>query len=377
MKTTKRITSIDTLRGLVMLFMLLDHVRERFFFHVPITDPTDISTIDGALFWTRTVAHLCAPVFIFLTGLSAWLYENRANGEKRNLVNFLLKRGLFIIALECTLIAFSWFGNDNAIYLQVMWAIGVSMLSLAAISRLPRWAVGVTALTIIFGHNLLDSVQFNTDEWGYSLWAILHDRGVIFQNGDFIIKASYPVLPWIGVISLGYFIAPIFSTSVSSEKRQSWLLKYGCGALGFLLILRAINIYGDAPYEQFDNASQTVMSFLNFTKYPPSLDFLLLTLGCSYLLLLLFERFPMRWIEPVRIYGNAPMFFYIVHLYVLLILYRVCVTLFGTNQGEYFGFNHLYQIWLLCVLLVVVLYYPTRAFVTYKQKSNSTFIKYL
>lgn len=374
MKTTKRITSIDTLRGLVMLFMLLDHVRERFFFHVLITDPTDISTIDGALFWTRTVAHLCAPVFIFLTGLSAWLYENRANGEKRNLVNFLLKRGLFIIALECTLIAFSWFGNDNAIYLQVMWAIGVSMLSLAAISRLPRWAVGVTALTIIFGHNLLDSVQFNTDEWGYSLWAILHDRGVIFQNGDFIIKASYPVLPWIGVISLGYFIAPIFSTSVSSEKRQSWLLKYGCGALGFLLILRAINIYGDAPYEQFDNVSQTVMSFLNFTKYPPSLDFLLLTLGCSYLLLLLFERFPMRWIEPVRIYGNAPMFFYIVHLYVLLILYRVCVTLFGTNQGEYFGFNHLYQIWLLCVLLVVVLYYPTRAFVTYKQKSNSTFI---
>ena len=162
--TSKRIHSIDILRGLVILLMIVDHVRERFFYHHQVTDPMDIQHTDPSLFFTRLSAHFCAPIFVFLTGLSAYLYQNPIQKPKRDLQSFLLKRGLFLIVLEITLINFSWFGNYQNLYLQVIWAIGLSMISLALVIKLPRYLIGGLGLLIIFGHNLLASINLQPNE---------------------------------------------------------------------------------------------------------------------------------------------------------------------------------------------------------------------
>ena len=181
----------DILRGMVILLMLVDHVRERFFLHMQVADPMIIDETSHALFFTRFMAHFCAPVFIFLT-----------------LVNF------------------SWFGSYDALYLQVMWAIGLSMIALALLTYLPHRIIGLIGIAIIVGHNALDFITFAPEEFGYALWTILHDRGYLFAGEAFKIKVSYPTLPWIGVICFGYFIAPIFSSTFDTSRRQRILPCY-------------------------------------------------------------------------------------------------------------------------------------------------------
>ena len=207
-----RIASIDILRGFVILLMLVDHVRERFFLHKQVLDPMDINNTEPELFFTRLSAHLCAPIFVFLTGISAWLYANPTSGIKRSAPSFLFKRGLILILLEVTLINFSWFGAYNTLYLQVIWAIGLSMIVLAGATYLPRQWIIALGLAIVIGHNLLSPIQFSPDEFGYSFWTILHDRGYLVTEALVNVKVSYPVLPWIGVIMLGYAVGPLFST---------------------------------------------------------------------------------------------------------------------------------------------------------------------
>lgn len=377
-KTKERISSIDTLRGLAILLMLLDHTRERLFYHIPISDPLRIGTIPETLFFTRILTHLCAPIFVFLAGVSAWIYAYRKGDVRGGASSFLFKRGLFIIALELTLINFSWFGNYATLYLQVMWAIGVSMTSLSVISKLPRVVIGFIGVIIIAGHNALAGINFMPDEWGYTLWTILHDRGLLIQIGDFKIFSSYPVLPWIGIISAGYAFAPIFRDDIKKEVRQKQLLMIGIGSLIILTILRIINIYGDAPWVQYDSTLQTFMSFINFTKYPPSLDFTLFTLGIALILLYLFERAKANTItSTLKVYGNAPMFFYIVHLYLLLGIYKVCTVIIGTSKGDLFGVDTVAQVWGIALILAALLYPPTAWFVNYKRSSKSNWIKYL
>jgi uncharacterized membrane protein len=192
-----RVASIDILRGLVILLMLVDHVRERFFLHKQVFDPMDINNTEPELFFTRLSAHLCAPIFVFLTGISAWLYANPSSGIKRSAPSFLLKRGLILILLEVTLINFSWFGAYNTLYLQVIWAIGLSMIALAGAAYLPRQWIITIGLAIVLGHNLLSPIQFSLGEIGYSAWTILHDRGFLMSDAQVNVKVSYPVLPWI------------------------------------------------------------------------------------------------------------------------------------------------------------------------------------
>ncbi|MEH0157395.1 heparan-alpha-glucosaminide N-acetyltransferase domain-containing protein [Limibacter armeniacum] len=374
---TSRVSSIDILRGLVMMIMLLDHVRERFFYHIPISDPIDIEQTSASLFFTRILAHLCAPVFVFLTGLSAWLYANPKGKAPRSASSFLFKRGLFLVLLEVTVINLSWFGYYQTLYLQVIWAIGLSMISLSVLCKLNRFWIGGIGALIVFGHNTLVPISFEAGEWGYTLWTILHDRGYLISDGALKIKASYPVLPWIGVILLGYFAGPLYSSKISASKRNKLLIGLGLGLLSLLLILRGFNLYGETlPWEPQETLIKSVMSFLNFTKYPPSLDYLLLTIGIACLLLSWFEQTESKWTENLRIFGAAPMFFYILHLYVLLILYKIFVAVYGIQQGEYFGFDALWQIWLFTVILLVVLYYPTKWFSIYKRQSSSKLIKY-
>ncbi|WP_417761539.1 DUF1624 domain-containing protein [Shewanella sp.] len=378
----QRINSIDMMRGLVMVIMVLDHVRERFFLHQQVSDPMDINTTPPALYFSRLAAHLCAPTFVFLTGLSAWLYQHSGPTGQRPLPGFLLKRGLFLIALEVTLITFSWMGNYHTLYLQVMWAIGLSMVALALLQYLPRWSLVVIAIGLVFGHNALTPIQFAPNEWGYSAWTILHDRGYLISDSSLNVKVSYPLLPWIGVIVFGYLAGPLYSKVMDSDTRQSWLLRLGVGSLALFAVLRGGNIYGETlPWQQGDTLLISVMSLLNLTKYPPSLAFLLLTLGLMFLGLRQMERLSSPWSQAaakvLTQFGGAPMFFYLLHLYLLLLLYQIAEAIWGANHGELFGVSSIVQVWLISVALVLALYWPSKTIAAFKRRTQRQWVKYL
>ncbi|MDR9829081.1 heparan-alpha-glucosaminide N-acetyltransferase domain-containing protein [Vibrio sp. FNV 38] len=374
---SKRLASIDIMRGLVILIMLIDHVRERFYYHKPVADPMVIGDTEPELFFTRILAHLCAPLFVFLTGISAWLYGHPANGTKRNTSEFLLKRGLFLIFIEMTLVNFSWFGRYENLYLQVIWAIGLSMISLSLLCRLPNKVTFALGMLIVFCHNLLTPINFSPDEFGFTFWTIFHDANWLITDSVINVKVSYPVLPWIGVILLGYSIAPIFARDFDPKLRSKLLMKLGLGSLALLLVLRGFNIYGEtANWVVGDSFIETIMSFLNFTKYPPSLHYILLTLGVGMLLLRWFENHENTLTDKLQVFGSAPMFFYILHLYLLLLAYRAAVNIFGTNAGDLFAIPSVGYIWLITLTLSVLLYFPTKAFSQYKHKSNSKILKY-
>jgi uncharacterized membrane protein len=372
-----RLTSIDVMRGLVMLLMLQDHVREKIYLHLQVTDPMTIATTTPDLFFTRLSAHICAPVFVFLTGLSAWLYANPPSGPPRSPRSFLIQRGLLLVFLEITVINFSWSGTYTTLWLQVIWAIGICMIVLGLMSSLPRWLLATVGFLIVFGHNLLSPISFQPGEMGYSLWTLLHDRAVLVADGPLTIKVTYPVLPWIGVILLGYVAGPIYSRAVESGQRVRYLIALGAGCLLLLLVLRGFNIYGETlPWVPGADFTHTLMSWLNFTKYPPSLDFLLLTLGLAFLLLAGLDGMENGATRVLVTFGSAPMFFYIVHLYVLLILYRIVLAIFGPNHGELFGVDHFYWVWIVSPLLAFALYFPTRAFARFKRTSKQTWVRY-
>lgn len=391
-----RINSIDMMRGAVMLIMLLDHVRERFFFHMQVSDPMDLSSTSWGLFVSRFAAHFCAPVFVFLTGVSAWLYANRSHGEPRSARMFLIKRGLFLIALEILVINFSnlsWMVSYYTLWLQVIWVIGLSMLALAALINLPRPWMALLGFAIVFGHNLLTPIGFQPNEWAYGLWTILHDRGYLVSEGALRVKVSYPVLPWIGVILLGYVAGPLFSNKpngshLDASARQQKLLFLGISCWVLFAVLRGFNLYGETlPWQSGAHLGETLMSVFNLTKYPPSLSFLLVTLGGMFFCLVAFERYfassgkvggrLARVGHGLSVFGSVPMFFYILHLYVLLLLYTLAKFIFGANHGEYFGVSNIGWVWFIAGVLAIALYYPVKRFSEYKKHSTQAWIKYL
>lgn len=379
--STSRLLSIDALRGLVIIFMLLDHVRETFYLHFQVPDPMVVADTPPDLFVSRMLAHLCAPVFIFLTGLSAFLYASKHGGDRVAASTFLWKRGLFLIVLEITVINFAWTFQfpPSTLYLQVIWAIGLSMLALSALVWLPRTLLIGLGLILIVGHNLLDPLQFPPGHGLHVIWSILHDRGWIELTDTMRARTSYPLLPWIGVIALGYAIGPWFLSSASANQRQRSLLGCGLGLLVAFLLVRGLNVYGDKPWIATDSALHTVMSFFNVTKYPPSLLFLALTLGTGLLLLRGLERSQTtRWVAWLAVFGAAPMFFYVLHLYVLKLFYFAAVAVWGTNQGKYFGFDHVWLLWICTPVLAAVLYPAVRAFAAFKaRRRDITWLKYL
>lgn len=340
----------------------------------------DVSTTAPELFFSRLLAHLCAPLFVLLTGLSAYLYGEKHSG-RADVSAFLLKRGLFLIALEFTLVSFAWTFQfpPTVIYLQVIWAIGLSMVALSLLVYLPRPAVAVIGVVIVAGHNLLDGVHFGIDSAMHVPWAILHDRGWIEVSDTLRLRTSYPLLPWIGVIALGYAAGPWFGAAAGGEARRRKLWAAGIVTLVGFMVLRLINGYGDKPWSVGETGLQTVMSFLNITKYPPSLLFISLTLGIGLLLLIAFERYQQqRWLRPLVTLGAAPMFFYLLHLYVLKILYLIALAVWGTNQGNYFGFDAMWAVWLCAVLLAIALFPAVRWFAALKaRRRDIAWLKYL
>lgn len=373
-----RIAVIDVLRGLIMLIMLFDHVREAIYVHIPLSDPLDAVHTDPRLFFTRIATHFCAPLFVFLTGLSAWLYAHPASGP-RSATGFLVKRGLLLVFLELVVVNFAWYGvfPPQTVFLQVIWVIGLSMIFLGLVHKLPIAVLGAVGLAIIFGHNALTWMSFAPGTVAYDAWTLLLHRGYLVADGAIKVKVAYPLLPWIGVILAGYAAGPVYAAAMSPERRRRILVAAGVCALLLLALLRGFNIYGEElPWTVQDSAIRTVMSFLALTKYPPSLDYLLLTLGIGALTLAVLEPLDNWFTRACATFGGAPMFYYLLHLYVLLGLQRLLVATFGANHGARYGVDHVWLVWLVALALMPLLYFPCRAFARYKRSSKQAWVRY-
>ena len=375
---TGRIGSIDAFRGIVILLMLVDHTREFFYLDYQVGDPMDIATTSPALFGSRLAAHFCAPVFVLLTGLAAWLY-GAGKGGAHAASGFLLKRGLFLIALEWTVVNFAWTFDPtpDTIFLQVIWAIGLSMIALAALVHLPRRVLVAIALLLILGHNLLDGITIPAGQPGHAVWAILHERGYIELPWGARARTSYPVLPWIGVIALGYAIGPWFARDADPARRRRLLVVGGAASLVLFATLRSNNLYGDPhPWQAGGDTLHTVMSFLNLTKYPPSADFLLLTVGCGVLLLAALECGAKRAVAILSVFGSAPLFFYLLHLYVLHAANRVVGVLSGDGSALV-SVQAVWGLWLIAACVALPCWFACRAFAAAKRRSGAWWMRYL
>ena len=318
-----RIESIDVVRGVIMIFMALDHTRD--FFGVPGVSPTDPATTTIPLFFTRWITHFCAPVFFLLTGTGAYLsLRKKSKGE---LSRFLFTRGLWLIFLELTVTrCLGWqFNFDyHVTLLLVLWALGWAMIVLSALVYLPAAVVATFGAVMIASHNLLDSVQSSNP-----LWSILHSPNFIVNNPGRIVFVTYALIPWVGVTAAGYGLGQIYRWP--SERRKAFLLPLGIGLVVAFFILRGVNIYGDpSRWNTQRSAAFTVLSFLNTTKYPPSLLYLLMTLGPAMLFLWAVDAGTPGWLRPALTIGKVPMFYYLLPIPLIhLIAVGVCYARYG------------------------------------------------
>jgi uncharacterized membrane protein len=371
-RQTNRIESIDFLRGLVMIIMALDHVRMYFALGTWYAEPTNLATTTPLLFFTRWITHFCAPVFVFLAGTSAFLYGRKKTTVKET-AWFLFKRGLWLMFAEIVIVNFAWTFDItySFIILQVIWAIGLSMVVLSALVFLPGWLIFIIGMILVFRHNLLDAINMQGSSMQDVIWHVLHQPGTIFIDSTRFVNVVYPVLPWIGLMALGYIFGTFYRKEFPAEQRRHWLFALGVSATLLFIVLRGFNWYGE-PREWLMLSTPVfrLMSFLNTTKYPPSLHFLLMTMGPALILLAAIEHLQNRLLKPVVTFGKVPFFFYVVHLYLIHGLAMLFLIYRGRDGSEYilssagirsgtlssFGLSlgTVYVIW----MLVVVLLYP-------------------
>lgn len=384
-----RLDSIDILRGLVIVIMALDHVRE----FLSIVKGIDTSTMTPAYFFTRWITHFCAPVFVFLAGTSAYLSMVVGRRTVQQLSRFLVTRGLWLVLMEWTVIGFGFFFNlSYYVYfgwiMQVIWALGVSMIVLAGLVRLPIWVSVAVGAAMVAGHNLLDGVTPESFGAWAPLWNVLHVPSPV-MIGRVKVFVLYPLIPWIGVMALGYAFGALLSRSLArpAEERQRMLLLIGLAVTAAFVIVRALNVYGDPkPWTPRGDLLGTIVSFLDATKYPPSLVYLLMTLGPSIALLAWMEHWRGAAVHMLATFGRVPFFFYIVHIYVI----HAATVAAGWLQGfpvpaffdfclflpKEFGFS-LPVVYLLWAGLVLLLYPLCRWFASVKANHRHPLLSYL
>jgi uncharacterized membrane protein len=394
---TGRIDSIDILRGLVMVIMALDHTRD--FFSYLHFEPENLAKTWYALFFTRWITHFCAPLFFFLAGTGAFFYGRRRTPAE--LTRFLWTRGLWLAFVEFTIVGFAWTFVIPFGFFGVIWALGASMIIMAAAVRLPiRW-LATLSIVMIAGHNLLDGIRpasFGSLAW---VWTILHVRGGVmlpFGIREFVL---FQIIPWVAVMGAGYAFGAIFA--MEPERRQKITRRIGLALTLAFIFLRATNLYGNPPaghgVSQGDwhiqpTTEKTIILFLDVEKYPPSLQFLLMTLGPSLLLLAWLDKrvccgAKTSWIESaLLIYGRVPLFYYILHLYLIHLLAAAMAVIFHQPvswlfHGAFFfgtpdGYGHnLPFIYLMWITAVVILYWPCRWWAGLKQRRKDWWLSYL
>jgi uncharacterized membrane protein len=389
-----RLLSIDALRGLVMIIMALDHVRDFFHADAMLFSPTDLSRTTPFLFFTRWITHYCLPVFMFAAGMGIYFYgRSRSKGQ---LSRFLWTRGLWFIVLELTVMRFAYNFNFSLrflILLLILWIFGICLLAMAALVYVPvRWLAALS-VTMIVLHNCLDGIraqQFGSAAW---VWNFLHQPGVIPMAGKLVL-VTYTFLPWIGVMAAGYCFAKVFQLEPTARRRI--MLKLGLAMTIAFIALRALNHYGDpVPWTHQKSALFIVLSFLNCTKYPGSLDFLLMTLGPALLVLAWFDRLTFKPANPLVVFGRVPMFYFVLHFYLIHVLAMLGAWLRYGGSTARFIFNPLpsmggprelfpanfgYSLWTVygVWLLVVVLLYPVCLwFANVKSRRRDWWLSYL
>ena len=327
-----RITSIDLLRGVIMIIMALDHVRDYFHAEAFFYDPLDLEKASPMLFFTRWITHYCAPVFMLLSGTSACIMAQRKT--KKELSIFLLTRGLWLVLLEMSVVNFGWNFNITfpSILFLTIWALGISMICLSVLVFLPKKVILVISLLLIFCHNLLDNIHVTGNTLPAFGWALLHEQQ-FFQWNNEIVLVGYPIIPWPGLMALGYCIGGFYTTNYDAAKRKKNLLLIGLSGIALFIIIRFINVYGDKmPWSVQQNPLRTLFSFVKVTKYPPSLLYTLMTLSPAILFLSFSEKWRGSIVRIISVYGRVPMFYYILHIYLVHLLAMIASTLF-TNFG--------------------------------------------
>jgi uncharacterized membrane protein len=371
---TKRNASIDLLRGVVMVIMALDHARD-FFGQTPY-EPTDLDHTNAPLFFTRWITHYCAPVFVFLAGTAAWL--SRGKKSDSELTRFLLSRGAWLIFLEITVNNFFWSFRPplvSFVILQVIWAIGASMIVLACVARLPAKIIAILGGVIVVGHDMLDHVHPFPKGGLHVLWCFFHESDFGLAVGPFHFGVVYPLVPWIGVMMLGFAFGSRFAATRSVDDRSRETLRLGLTITLLFLAVRASNIYGDPTPWTARGGIGTLLSFLDVGKYPPSLCYLLMTLGPALVLLALFDRSRVGETNPLAkalvVYGRVPLFYYLLHVLVIHTTSNIVFLIerhawrVGWNGDNRLnvGLPLTYLAW---IAIVVALYFPCRWFANVK-----------
>jgi uncharacterized membrane protein len=390
-----RIQSVDALRGAIMMLMAIDHIRDYVARSAQQFLPTDLTRTTAAIFLTRWITHFCAPVFMLTAGLGAYLWMTRGHHAKAELSRLLISRGICLIALEVTVLRLIMFSQisftANPVLLIILWAIGFSMIALAGLIYLPMRVLMSISIAIIALHNLLDDVsaeRFGRAAW---IWDILYQRGVIAFDG-IKFRPAYPVLPWIGVMAGGYCLGMVFDWD--ADRRRRFLVRLGLALAAAFVVVRTVNVYGD-PLRWSHQASPvfTVLSFLNVTKYPPSLDFLLMTLGPAMVVMAWLEKFHFHFTNPLIVFGRVPFFYYGAHL---LLAHLIAI---GMNFARYgaksflliappsmggpsklflvgYGFP-LWMVYAVWVVVILLLYPACLWFARLKQRRHDWWLTYL
>ena len=315
-----RLTAVDALRGAVMVVMALDHTRDFLHAGAMTFSPEDLARTTPLLFLTRWVTHICAPTFVFLAGMGAFLRLQR-DGSPAELSRFLWTRGVWLVLLELTVMRLAVNFSLSLAYpllLLVLTALGLSMIGMAALTRLPRRVLLAGSIAVILLHNLLDGVQASQFGAYAGLWNLLHQQGVVLLGG-IVVVVAYPLIPWIAVMALGFSMGPVLLRDEAARRRT--LLAAGAAMTAAFVALRAANVYGDpSPWSPQASPAFTAISFLRTTKYPPSLLFLLMTLGPALMALAWLDRAPARLREALAVVGRVPLFFYVLHFWALHLL---------------------------------------------------------
>ena len=334
--TKNRVASIDLLKGLVMVIMALDHVRDYFHCSAYVFDPTDPTQSTLPLFLTRFITHFCAPTFCFLAGTSAYMSGKRKT--KNQLSIYLLQRGIWLVFVELFIVTFGWLFDFHFRLLntQVIWSLGISMMFLAGLIHLPRKYILLFSLVIIGGHNLFDKIHYPEN----IIWSILHEPNDFIINKYLKFSVAYPIIPWFAVMSLGYYFGAFYDKSYDITKRKKTFTLIGMIAISLFLVLRYTNLYGDLiPYKDYGSISKNIISFFNPSKYPPSLLYLLMTLGVAFLLLAYIEKLNGKIVNFFSTFGRVPFFYYILHLYTIHLSAIVMYKLTG------FGWKNVLPAW--------------------------------
>ncbi len=390
--SSRRIYSIDVLRGAVMVIMALDHVRDFFHYTASTDSPTNLMTTTAPLFFTRWITHFCAPTFVFLAGISAFLM-----GQKktiRQLASFLIKRGFWLIGVEVLIVTLAWTFNPfyNLIILQVIWAIGLSMIILGCMIWLPSNVILLMGLIIIGLHNLLDNAELNRHGQVNLIWELAHHGNFKLEtlSANHLIIIVYAFLPWTGIMLTGYGLGRIFTQEFHPANRRKILFGLGSAFLLLFVLLRFLNHYGDpVPWQMQRNPLFSLLSFVNLSKYPPSLDYITMTLGAAMIILGLLDRISRNFFSFLRVFGTVPFFFYVLHLY---LIHAITVIVFFIQgyppkdiapqhspfffRPDHFGF-HLPGVYLIWALVILILYPLCKKYNRYKSTHTYWWLSYL